>query len=134
MTPHRLLAGLALAVSITAGAQPAIYRCGNEYTRVPCSNGKEFDARNSALGEERRAEARRVAAEERKLADDMANDRRRAEAAIKPAMAGSLGPQKVAVAQTKSSSAKAKKGKNRGKTGNDEGDFVSTLPKVKAKA
>ncbi len=79
---------LGLATLAAAQAQP-VYRCGNEYTREPCPNGRLVEAtdrRSSA----QRAEAGRVAADERRLADDMRRERLAEQAAIKPALATSL--------------------------------------------
>jgi len=76
-----LLAALLLAAAGGAGAQAAVYRCGNEYSRMPCSQGMVVDTQGSARTEAQRAEAVRVVASEKQLAGDTAHDRRRAEAA-----------------------------------------------------
>jgi len=132
MSPRLLLAGTLLLLGTgSVSAQTAVYRCGNEYTRVPCSQGRIVETQDSAMTVARRAEAARIAASERRLAEDMARDRRRAEAAIKPASAGSLGPQKVAVPEAKASP-QSKKKKGRGKPHADQNeDFVASVPKTK---
>ncbi len=131
MIVARLAFLLLLATAGAASAQPAVYRCGNEYTRMPCSQGTIVDTQNSARTAEQRAAALHVAAAERRLADDMARDRRRAEAAIKPTAAGSLGPTQPAAAPAKTLVAsKAKKKKKSGKDEERE-DFVATVPKPK---
>ena len=129
MSLHTIAVALLLGVAGTASAQTAVYRCGNEYTRMPCKQGTVVDTQNSARTAEQRAEATRVAAAERQLADDMARDRRRAETAVRPASAGSLGPAKPVAVQAKGPTAgKAKKKK---KSGADRDDFVASVPKPK---
>jgi hypothetical protein len=124
------IGALLLAAAGNASAQPAVYRCGNEYTRTPCSQGTVVDTQNSARTAAQRTEATRVAAAERRLAEDMARDRRRAEAAIKPASAGSLGSVKPAASQAKASGlAKAKKKKSH--PAEESEDFVAVVPKAK---
>ncbi|MEO6746633.1 MAG: hypothetical protein ABIS28_15050 [Caldimonas sp.] len=80
-----LAAGLA---GIPVMAQ-TVYRCGNTYGPAPCPEGKAIeadDARTSA----QRAEALRLAADERRRGDDMERSRLRREAAIRPALASAL--------------------------------------------
>ena len=129
----RLFLGALLLVGAgSASSQPAVYRCGNEYTRVPCNQGRVVETQNSATTEARRTEAARVVASERRLAEDMARDRRRAEAALKPASAGSLSPPKAAAPEAKASAAKKTKKKARGKGVLEEReDFVASVPKSK---
>ncbi|MGZ5206772.1 MAG: hypothetical protein ACXWIZ_17685, partial [Caldimonas sp.] len=92
--------------------------------------GRVVETQNSATSAAQRAEAARVAARERRLAEDMARDRRRAEAAIKPAVAGNLGPQKAAAPEAKAKPSKAKK-KKRGKPPPEEGeDLIARVPKT----
>jgi len=125
---HAFAAPLLLALAGSASGQSAVYRCGNEYSRAPCSQGTVIDTQNSARTAAQRAEAARVAASERQLADDMARDRRRAEAAIRPAGAGNLGPARPVAASAKASAA----GKGKKKKGAAEGeDFVALAPKPK---
>jgi hypothetical protein len=89
------IAAAVLAVVLAAGlfCVPAtaqtVYRCGNAYGPVPCPDGKAIepdDARTSA----QRAEALRLAADERRRGDDMERARLRREAAIRPALASAL--------------------------------------------
>ena len=134
MIGRTIAAGLLLAVAGGAFAQSAaVYRCGNEYSRVPCSQGKVIDTEHSARTEAQRAEARRVAASDKQLAEDMARDRRRAEAANRPAAAGSLGPAKpaaLATAKAPASSAGKSKGKKKS-NGAEREDFVAHVPAAK---
>ena len=136
MIGRALLAALLLAAAGSAVAQAAVYRCGNEYSHTPCSQGKVVDTQGSARTEAQRAEAVRVAASEKQLAEDMAHDRRRAEAANRPASAGSLGPTKPAAATIAKATA-AGKGKGKGKkkekgSGAGGEDFVAQVPAAKA--
>ena len=133
MIRRPIAAALLLAVAGGAAAQGAIYRCGNEYSRTPCSQGKLVETESAARTAAQRDEAVRVAAAEKQLAEDMARDRRRAEAAIKPATAGSLGPARPVPAAAKT--AKAGKGKDKGKKkggSGTEGDFVAVAPARKS--
>jgi hypothetical protein len=125
------IAALLLLATGSASAQSAIYRCGNEYTRVPCAQGRILDTLNSGTTAAQRAEAARVAARERRLAEEMARDRRRAQAELQPASAASVGPQKTSAAAPKASAAKSKK-KPAAKRPADQGeDFVAGVPKPK---
>ncbi len=131
MSRRLLLGALLLVGAGGASAQPTVYRCGNEYTRVPCVQGRVVEIDNSATTAARRAEAARVVASEKRLAEDMARDRRLAEAAIKPATAGSLSAPKIAAPEAKASS-KPKSKKKRGKARSEEReDFIASVPKPK---
>ena len=137
MTARPLAAALLLLLAAGGvGAQGAIYRCGNEYSRSPCSQGKVIETESSARTAAQRAEAVQVAVAEKQLAEDMARDRRRAEASIKPAAAGSLGPARPAApdaAKAKSSTAGKGKDKSRKKGSGAEGeDFVAVVPGTKS--
>jgi hypothetical protein len=79
---------MCLLVALPATAQ-TVYRCGNEYTREPCAQGKAVEATAPGSAAQR-AEARQVAAREQRLAAQMRQDRLKEEAAIRPALAGSL--------------------------------------------
>ena len=123
-------AWLLLAAAGGASAQSAVYRCGNEYTRTPCNQGGTMvDTQNSARTAAQRAEAQRVAAAERKLAEAMERDRRRAEAANRPVPAVDLGPSKPAAPHAKASAAGKSKKKKKDAVQGD--DFVAVVPKAK---
>ena len=126
-------AALLLAAVGGAAAQGAVYRCGNESSRTPCSQGKVVDTESAVRTAAQRAEAVQVATAEKQLAEDMARDRRRAEAAAKPAAAGSLGPTRPAPAPVKTATAgKGKdKGKKKGRGGEGE-DSVAVVPDKKS--
>lgn len=111
-----------------ANAQP-IYRCGNEYSRIPCAGGRTLDTGDTRSAAQR-AEARQQIADQRRLANEMERDRLRREAAIKPAQAGSLSAPPPAA----SSPAAAKKGvakKRRGKAQDPSDDFLAGVPAQK---
>lgn len=128
-----LLTTLACASGLAA-SQP-IYRCGQTYSHAPCANGKaiEVDGRSTAA---QRAEGRQVAQSEKRLADEMARDRRFAEAAQQPALATSLGPARVAAATvpTKAPAKKPSRKKHKGAQPEDGRDFVAAVPRVRKPA
>ena len=71
-----------------SAAQP-VYRCGNAYGSVPCSQGKAIES-DDARTARQRDEALRLAAAERRQGDEMERARLRREAAFKPALASAL--------------------------------------------
>ena len=120
---------VAVAVLWSAGAfAQTIYRCGNEYTRVPCSAGKALDVGDPRSAAQR-AEARRLVAAEQRLGAEMERDRRRAEAELKPAGAASLGPARVASAPAAKKAKAAPRKKPKAAAGAEEGrDFIAGVP------
>jgi hypothetical protein len=116
------------AFAACAATAQTIYRCGQTYSRVPCPGARaiEVEARTTAA---QRAEARRVAASESRLADAMVRDRRAAEAALHPAVATSLGPAKVVAAPAPVK--KPAKKKRKATTPDDGRDFIAAVPKAK---
>lgn len=124
---------LALLLAASAGASAqSVYRCGNEYTRVPCSNGKTVDTDNRASSTKQVAEARQVAERERRLGNDMERDRLRREAALRPARAGSFSASKPAEPAASASLKPKRKAKAKIRVV-DEKDFVAKVPKAKAR-
>ncbi len=108
MNPRRILAMLllvllpALTLSVgTADAAQTVYRCGNTYSHVSCSNGKPVTATSPVSAGDRK-EAERIALRQRQLGREMESDRRRDEASIKPAKAGTF---KAAIASRAAASA-----------------------------
>ncbi|MDE2092422.1 MAG: hypothetical protein KGL99_18555 [Burkholderiales bacterium] len=77
-----------LATLGSVQAQP-IYRCGNVYSQTPCPQGRIVDATDPRT-EAQRAEARSVAADDRRRATEMRRDRLADQAALKPGGASSL--------------------------------------------
>ena len=122
------IATLLFALASSAAFAAPVYRCGGgHYSQTPCPGGavvETTDPRSAA----QRAEARRVAAEERRKGREMERERVAAEKAAQrePAIA-SLGPQKAA-----SEPAKAKlqpKGKRKARKDKDSRDFTAVAPK-----
>lgn len=133
-SPTRFLFLALLALATTGAASQKVYRCGNEYSREPCANGKSVDTGPGAVDGKRAAEARQSASREHRLAEEMARDRRVREAALKPATASSLGPARAA--QPPAAASASMKPKKRAKAKIrvvDERDFVARVPKVKPK-
>ncbi len=132
MKAESLIFAFAVAVATAFSAASAnaqtIYRCGNEYTRIPCANGRALDAGDTRSAAQR-AEARAAVAQERRLSTDMERDRRRNEAALKPALATSLSPVH-ATAPAASAAAKkpVSKKKARKPQTNGEPDFIAGVP------
>jgi hypothetical protein len=133
MTPRSALlvvaALLSALASADAGAQ-TIYRCGNEYTRVPCANGKALEAGDGRSAAQR-AEARRNTYSDKRLAAEMERDRRREEAAHPPAAAGSLSPASAAAPADAVSAPKKpakKKSKRRPVLIASDSDFIAGVP------
>ena len=108
-----------------ADAQP-IYQCGNEYTRIPCPNGRQLDTADSRTSAQR-AEAKRLLDDQHRQAVEMERDRRRNEAALKPAAAGSLSAAPTA-ASSAASSPKKSKAKKKHRKVEPEDDFVAGVP------
>ena len=128
----RLLALVALAcIALDASATGPIYRCGREYSQTPCANGKMLDVGDPRSGAQR-AEARRVAEQERKQAAAMAHDRAASEAAVKPASATGFNGRPPAPAASAASSAKHSKKKTAKSKKAESTDFVAVEPKAKA--
>ena len=115
-----------------AAAQP-VYRCGNDYSRVPCSGGTPLDVDTRATPAAQAAEARRAADRERRLGDDMEKSRLRREAALKPARAASLSPAPKPPEKAASASLKPKKRAKAQIRVVDEKDFVARTPKESAR-
>ncbi|MEO8058039.1 MAG: hypothetical protein ABI671_06910 [Burkholderiales bacterium] len=90
------LAAVALAFCFVLGSAQAeeVYRCGSAYSHAPCPQGRLVEA-TDARSEAQRAEATHVASGERRLAAEMRRDRLAEEAALKPALAGSLSASKA---------------------------------------
>ena len=131
---HFVILAAACAASGGAAAQ-TFYRCGSEYTRAPCVDGRLVDVSDPVTAE-RTAQAREMARREALLGETMARDRRAEAAAFHPAMAGNIGPAPRPVAATepeKKKKAKAKTKKKPAATSVD-GDFIARVPKTKAAA
>lgn len=126
-------AAIALAACLlgAGAAAQTIYRCGNEYTRVPCAGGKVVNA-ESRITEAQRAEARRVASQERKLADATARERRADAAALHPSGAASLGPVKAPASAASAPAKEKKKARTKRKpvAADADEDLLARVPKT----
>lgn len=126
----RLLTALFLFAAGVAQAAP-IYRCGpdgREYSQVPCAGGTVLEASDPRSAAQR-AEAKRVAEQERKMAAEMERQRRADEKALKPAVAIGIGPTPTAAAASAPRSATGRKKPSRAKDDKPE-DFVAVPPPV----
>ena len=128
----RLRVALATLVVVASGAVNAetIYRCGNEYSNVACTNATSL-AVVGAVTPEQRAEARDVAQREKTLAAEMARDRRERETLVKPAHAASLSAPRAAAAPPATAAKKHAKKHNKKAAIDEERDYVATVPKAK---
>ena len=79
---------LCLAAASAAQAQ-TVYRCGSSYADAPCPQAALVDAADPRSAAQR-ADAQRVAADEKRMADRMERERLALAATQKPAGAGSL--------------------------------------------
>ncbi len=75
-----VIAALLAGTALNAGAAAPIYRCGSVYSQTPCPGGKLIDSADPRSAAQR-AEARKVAAQERKRLAELERDRRAREAA-----------------------------------------------------
>ena len=110
-------------------AQP-VFRCGSAYSQTPCPQGRVVEATDPRSAAQL-AEARRVAADERKLAANMRRDRLAEENAQQPAGAGSLSTPKPVVTAPRSAGKKKQK-RTSVKPAASE-DFVASGPRSKKK-
>lgn len=123
-----LLAGAALLGLVTTAAAQPVYRCGNVYSQTPCPDGRTIDADARTAGQ--RAEAARVARDEKRLGDAMARDRRADEAARRSPAAATLGPARAEPAPAAASANLPLKKKAKGKIRVVKPeDFVATVPR-----
>lgn len=127
------IAALLLVFGSAAASAAPVYRCGGgTYSQTPCPGGQVVDATDPRTAAQR-AEARRVAAEERRRAREMERERIAAEKAARrePAIA-SLGPEKSASQPARSGDKAAgkRKAKKAKKTEGSE-PFTAVAPAAK---
>jgi hypothetical protein len=127
---HLIVIG-ALALASAATQAQTIFRCGNEYSRVPCPQARPLDDVGDATTAAQRAEARQVALSEKRLAAEMTRDRREQEAALRPAVAGSLGPAPAPAAAASAPTKKHAKKRKKSAAVDADRDFIATVPKAK---
>ena len=113
--------------TLGAHAVQPVYRCGSVYSQTPCPQGRVVEATDPRSGAQR-AEARRVAADERKLAADMRRDRLAEQAALKPAGAGSLSAPAPAKAASSSGRGQTKRKKRNSAQPGVTPDFIAADP------
>ncbi|TXC66852.1 hypothetical protein FSC37_16785 [Piscinibacter aquaticus] len=115
---------------VTLGADAApVYRCGGgTYSQTPCPGGAMVEATDPRSAAQR-AEARRLAAAEKRRAREMERDRMAQEqrSAKEPAIA-SLGPERAAKAPAQAASKPSSKSKRKAKSQNE--DFRAVAPKA----
>lgn len=119
---------LALACASAVASAAPIYRCGGgTYSQTPCPGGTMVDATDPRSAAQR-AEARRVAAAEKRRAREMERERLAQEkrSAKEPAIA-SLGPQRSAKAPAQAASKPA--GKTKRPSTPQDVDFRAVAPK-----
>ncbi len=125
----RIVAAAFCAMLLNGATQAQIvYRCGTEYSQTPCPGGKileSSDPRSAA----QRAEAVRVAAQDRRTAAELARERRALEAGTQPARATGFNGRPAAGASAPAPRVKAKKS-SRAKPaeGTERADFVALEP------
>ena len=105
----------------------AIYRCGAEYSQTPCPGGKVLESSDTRSAAQR-AEAVRVAAQERKKAAELERERRALQNSAKPAPAAGFNG-RPAPPDAAASEPQRGKGKKRSKAkAAKDGDFVAVEP------
>ena len=139
---RRLEAGLfearhaAIAVSFFVAAWatvPAhaqtVYRCGNEYTSIPCPEGGRVVEATDPRSAAQRAEARRLAALERRQAEQMKKDRLAAEKAEhNPAMVSGFDSRASATPHDAASAPAKPKAKKKTKKDASQDGFTAVDP------
>ena len=121
---------LGLAACVLAAQAQTIYRCGNEYTRIPCADGRPLESSDTRSAAQR-AEARALLVQERRQAAEMEATRRRDEAALKPAKAASLSPVRTAAPAASAPRRRRSRSRRSGcarPQGADERDFIAGVP------
>ena len=89
-TLPRLAACLVLASSAGVAAAQPVYRCGNEYTRVPCPGGRSVETQDGPSARDR-ARAQQALSAQKREAAALAAERERREATPRAAPVN-LGP------------------------------------------
>lgn len=120
---------LALVCASTAVSAAPVYRCGGgTYSQTPCPGGRVVEATDPRSAAQR-AEARRVAAAEKRRAQEMERERLAQEkrSAKEPAIA-SLGPERSAKAPAQAASKPSSKAKRAAKPQTE--DFKAVAPKT----
>jgi hypothetical protein len=126
---RQAVVALVMALTASAASAQAIFRCGDSYSQTPCVGARMIEGAAPATPAQH-AEARAVAAREQQLALEMVRDRHERERALRPAMAGSLGPAPVAAGASAPGKKHASARKHVAPI-HDDRDFVAAVPKAK---
>ena len=128
-----LAAALCCTVFVASGAQAqAIYRCGTEYSQTPCPGGKVLESSDTRSAAQR-AEAVRVAAQDRKKAAELELERRAQLKSEKPAQAGGFNGRPAPPDAGASAAVRGKAKKTSKAKPAKDADFVAVEP-VKRKS
>jgi hypothetical protein len=73
---------LCLTIASTSAQAQSVYRCGNLYSESPCPQASILDV-SDVRSDTQRTEAQRLASNDRRLADQMASERLKRDAALK---------------------------------------------------
>lgn len=127
---------LLLCACLGASAAP-IYRCGPDgrvFSQVPCTGGQIVESSDPRSAVQR-AEARRVAAQERQNAAEMERSRRADETAARAANDAPAGINARPVAQEAAASAteRGPRGRRSSKPTANDKDFVAVVPGSRGK-
>lgn len=109
-----------------AQAQP-VYRCGTEYSQTPCPGGKMLESSDPRSAAQR-AEAVRVAAQDRKKAAELERERRSQESRAKPAQAAGFNGRPTPPETTASGAERGKVKKASKSKPVKKADFVAVEP------
>jgi len=113
MTTMRLVLAPAFTLALAAAASVAqsapVYRCGQTYSQTPCPGGHVVEATDPRTAAQR-AEAKRVAEREKKMAAQLEHDRIARERGEPNAQASGFDSRAPAASAAKPAQAKKKKG------------------------
>jgi hypothetical protein len=124
------LFAVAACFACASTSAQTIYRCGSEYTRIPCTDGKVVDA-ESRVTAAQRAEARQVVLDEQRLGDRMERERLAREAATRSARPANVGPSLPASTALAPAKKTAKKKKRIALPADDDAVVIAYVPKTK---
>ncbi len=105
----------------------AIYRCGSEYSQTPCPGGKMLESSDPRSAAQR-AEAVRVAAQDRRRAAELERERRALEKGTKPAKPAGFNGRPPPPAANASDAESGKPRKSSKAKTDKNADFVAVEP------
>lgn len=131
----RLLFAMIMVAATCAAHAQAIYRCGQTYSQKPCPEGKIIESSDPRTAAQR-AEAKRVTAREKQLAEKLESDRRAQESAQSRPLAASLAPAAKPPVQSVGASAPADhkrkiKARAHRRKAASAADFTAVVPPIK---